>query len=402
MIPDWHVARAAFSPVIASGLIGMAIGSVLAGILGDRFGRKAALIAAVLVFSLGTFGSAAATGILSLGMFRLTAGIGLGGVFPNATALAAEFAPLSRRALSVSMTLVCVSLGGMIAGLFAAQILPSLGWRALFVVGGALPLALAVVLRFVMPESPRYLVRVRKRWPELGRLLLKMQQQVPDSAEYSDSATVREKVAAPLSALFGRAHLRDTVCIWMTFLCSLLAVFTVFSWLPAMLSSLGLDLATASSGLTCYNLGGVAGVLVCGGLIARFGSRIPMLLACLGAAASVWILSAIPIAPHGDALAILVAFTAHGFFANAVQAPAFALAAHLYPVEVRSRGVAFAYTFGRIGPLISAFIGAMLIQAGRAAYLNSLALAMLAAFVALSLIGNHVPRPHANRQRDHQ
>jgi AAHS family 4-hydroxybenzoate transporter-like MFS transporter len=187
----------------------------------------------------------------------------------------------------------------------------------------------------------------------------------------------------------------------MTFLCSLLAVFTVFSWLPAMLSSLGLDLAVASSGLTCYNLGGVAGVLTCGWLIARFGSRIPMLMACLGASASVWILSAIPIAPHGGAVAILVAFTAHGFFANAVQAPAFALAAHLYPVEVRATGVAFAYTIGRIGPLLSAFTGAMLIQAGRTAYLDSLALSMLGAFVALALIRNHIPKPYATRPEHH-
>jgi MFS transporter, AAHS family, 4-hydroxybenzoate transporter len=393
MLRDWHVARAAFSPIVALGLIGMGLGSAIAGFVGDRVGRRAALIGAVLVFSAGTFGSAGATGMTSLAVYRFIAGVGLGGVFPNATAFAAEFAPLARRAVSVSVTIVCVPVGGMIAGLFAAPILPSLGWRALFLVGGTLPLILAVVLCFLMPESARYLVRVKKRWPELGRLLVKMERHVPGNAEYGDSAAARDEASAPLSNLFGSGRIRDTICIWMAFLFSLLTVFTVFSWLPAMLAAQGLDLAAASNGLTCYNVGGIAGVLLCGALIARFGSRVPMLAACIGGAASVWILTMMPIGPHGDRVVLLAAFTVHGFFVNAVQVSAFALAAHLYPAKVRATGVAFAYTFGRVGPLVSAFTGALLIQAGRTAFLNSLAISMLATFVALALIKNHIPRP---------
>jgi AAHS family 4-hydroxybenzoate transporter-like MFS transporter len=385
IVKDWHVARAAFAPSVAAGLTGMGVGAAFGGPLGDRTGRRAALILAVIAFAAGTLGTAFVPGLAWLAVLRLIAGLGLGGAFPNATAFAAEFAQLRRRALAVSLTIVCVPLGGMIAGLIAAQVLPSLGWRALFLVGGVLPSALMVLLVFAMPESPGYLVRMKQLWPELGRMLTRMGKPAAANAAYVDTA---ERRAHPttLSEIFGPGRLLDTLCIWVAFLCCLMAVFTVFSWLPAMLAAQGLGLAAASAGLTSYNLGGVAGVLIYSALITRFGSRGPMLLGCVGGAASVCMLRGTV-----DAAAIRAGFAVHGFFVNAVQVSAFALAAHLYPAQVRSTGVAFAYTFGRIGPLVGAFTGAALIQAGSTAYLNFLAASMVATFLALALLRNHIP-----------
>lgn len=73
--------------------------------------------------------------------------------------------------MMVSATIVCVPLGGMLAGLFAHEVLPRYGWRGLFFAGGALPLVLGFVLVRALPESPRYLARRPARWPELGALL---------------------------------------------------------------------------------------------------------------------------------------------------------------------------------------------------------------------------------------
>src|SRR5205823_2875116 len=144
----------------------------------------------------------------------------------------------------------------------------------------------------------------------------------------------------------------------------------------------------ASSGLALYNLGGVAGALVCGGFIVRFGSRIPMLAAAFGATASVLILNLTTMPSHA---VLLAGFAAHGLFVNAVQTTSFALGAHLYPTSVRASGVAFALAVGRTGAVLSAFLGAGLITAGRPAFSNFLALTMAGTFVGLALIRNHIP-----------
>lgn len=361
IIRDWHVSRASFGPVIATGLVGMGVGSAFAGPIGDRLGRRTALIGTVLLFAAATTVTAFANSLLSLGMLRFLAGAGIGGAIPNASAISAEFTPLKRRAMAVSLTMICVPIGGMIGGTVAAHILPARGWRALFLTGGLAPIPLCILLWFLMPESPGFLA---------GR------------PQFERTA---------LSEIFAPKRMRDTLSLWLTFFCCLLSVYMAFSWLPTLLTSEGFSLAGASYGLALYNVGGVAGALVCGALIARFGSRIPMLAAAFGASASVLMLNAVHIDANGPHTALLAGFTANGFFVNAVQVACFALAAHVYPASVRASGIAFALTAGRLGPLLSAFVGAALIQAGRTAFLSFLALSMAGAFIGLALVRNHIP-----------
>ena len=124
---DWQLARSAFAPVLAGGLAGMAVGSPLAGYCGDRFGRRVTLIACVLLFGLATAGTAFSQGLLQLAVLRFLTGMGVGGALPNAGALAAEFAPVRRRPVAVTLTMLCFPLGGMISGVAAARILPAFG-----------------------------------------------------------------------------------------------------------------------------------------------------------------------------------------------------------------------------------------------------------------------------------
>lgn len=358
ILRDWHVSRAAFGPVVASGLIGMSIGSLMAGPAGDRLGRRTALIGSVLLFAVVTLGTAAVQSIPLLGLFRFLAGAGIGGAIPNAAAIAAEFSALQHRALTVTLTIVCVPLGGMFGGFAAAQILPVWGWRALFAVGGVAPLALCVVLFLLLPESPGFLSS-RGSGQHLS-----------------------------LAAVFGAGNLRDTLSLWLTSFCCLLCVYMSFSWLPTLLTTQGLSLAEASSGLALYNLGGVAGAVLCGAAIVRFGSRIPMLSAAFCASASALLLNFSGTTSH---TVLLAGFAAHGLFVNAVQTTSFALGAHLYPTSARASGVAFALAVGRTGAVASAFLGAGLITAGRPAFLYFLALMMAGTFIGLALVRNHIP-----------
>ncbi len=111
---EWHVTRGAFGPALALGMAGMMLGSAVAGHLGDRFGRRLALIVCVVVFGLATVGTSLVQGFWGLSVLRLITGLGTGGALPNVSALSAEFAPLRRRPTAVKLTLLCVPLGGML------------------------------------------------------------------------------------------------------------------------------------------------------------------------------------------------------------------------------------------------------------------------------------------------
>ena len=169
IMKEWGVTRGAFAPVVAAGLIGMAVGSACAGLFADRFGRRWAVIGSVLVFGTATSAIGLAPDLLTIACLRFIAGLGIGGALPTSTTMTAEFAPLRRRTLAVTATIVCVPLGGMLAGLFTSAVLPSQGWRALFFIGGALPLALSLLLLVGLPESPRFLARRPARWSSARR-----------------------------------------------------------------------------------------------------------------------------------------------------------------------------------------------------------------------------------------
>ena len=171
LMKEWSLPRAPFTTVLALGPLGMIVGGWAGGMLGDRFGRRTALLGSVLAFSLPTLAIAAVNGLTMLGIFRFLAGLGLGGAMPNAAALASEYVPRKNRPFAVTLTIVCIPLGGTLAALLAGQVLPTYGWRALFIVGGVIPLVIALALFRVLPESPQFLVMRRERWPELIALL---------------------------------------------------------------------------------------------------------------------------------------------------------------------------------------------------------------------------------------
>lgn len=123
----------------------------------------------MLVFGLATIAMAFCGSLVELGILRTIAGLGVGGALPNAGALVAEFAPIRRRAMAVTLTIVCVPLGGTIAELAAARVLPTFGWHALYKIGGAAPLLFALVLLVALPESPRYLARHPEKHGKIPR-----------------------------------------------------------------------------------------------------------------------------------------------------------------------------------------------------------------------------------------
>jgi MFS transporter, AAHS family, 4-hydroxybenzoate transporter len=391
MMREWQLARAAFAPVLALGLVGMMIGGAVAGLAGDRLGRKTALIGSVVLFGLATAAAAAVHGIAGLSATRFLAGVGLGGALPNAAALASEFVPKRHRAIAVTLTIVCVPLGGTLAGLLALRVLPTLGWRVLFVIGGTIPIAAAVMLMAALVESPRYLLTRPSRHGELAALLRRMGHAVPEAAPFAQTAAGPER--AGVGALLAPDRRTDTIALWCAFFSCLLAVYLGFNWVPAMLTGAGLSPQTGSTGITVFNLGGVVGAVAGALAFSRLGSRATMLTLVVGAVASAAGLAALRIDPSGSTAAIIVLLCLTGGFINAVQTTMYALAAQMYPTEIRATGVGAAVAIGRGGAILSTYAGAWALDAGGPrTFFLVVGAAMVASGSALAVIRRHIPR----------
>lgn len=159
---DWGIDRASLGPVMSAALIGMVFGALGSGPLADRYGRKLVLVAAVFLFGLFSLASAYSTNVEQLLALRFLTGLGLGAAMPNATTLLSEYTPERLKSLLVTSMFCGFNLGMACGGFVSAKLIPLFGWHSLLLLGGLLPLVLAVVLLFRLPESARYLV-VRNR-----------------------------------------------------------------------------------------------------------------------------------------------------------------------------------------------------------------------------------------------
>jgi AAHS family 4-hydroxybenzoate transporter-like MFS transporter len=390
LMREWSLPRPAFVPVQTSGLIGMMVGGAAGGLIGDRLGRRVALLGSVVSFGLLTILVSFAGSIAMLTALRFFAGLGLGGAMPNAAALSSEYVPRRQRPFAVTLTIVCIPLGGSLAGFVGGQILPRFGWHGLFLVGGILPLVMAAVLWKVLPESPRYLARLPERWPQLRTLLRRLGHHAPEDAVFID-ATEKEFARVSARELLVPELRRDTLALCASFFFCLLSVYVGISWVPSMLVGAGFDVATASYGLTAFNLGGVVGAILGALVIMRLGSRLTMLAMSAGAVFGAVTLAFMPIGTQ-SAAAVLGMLAWTGGLINAVQTTMYALAAHVYPTAVRATGVGMAVAFGRIGGVISPSIGSWALESGGSPrYFGLIAGTMVMAFVALSAIRRHIP-----------
>jgi AAHS family 4-hydroxybenzoate transporter-like MFS transporter len=392
IMAEWSVPRNAFAPVVSLGYLGMMIGGTLAGLSGDRFGRRVALLACMLIFGVTTMAAAFVNDVSGLAWLRLLAGIGLGGAMPNAAALAGEYVPRRQRPFAVTLAIVCVPVGASLAPLAASAALPAVGWRGMFVIGGVLPIAGAALLFRILPESPRFLARHPHRWPELALLLRRMGHAVPAGAAFTD-ATESSTSRGSFLTLFERGWRLDTAALWAAFFSCLLAVYLGFSWLPSILTSAGLGPAVANTGLTAFNLGGVAGALVGGRLLTRFGSRPTMVSMTAGAVVCALVMSTMTITATSSVAAVVVMLALTGGLINAVQTTMYALAAHVYPAFVRATGVGSAAAFGRSGAILTGYAGPWALEyRGSQSFFWLMAGALVVTGIALAMIERHVPR----------
>jgi MFS transporter, AAHS family, 4-hydroxybenzoate transporter len=388
LIKDLHVERVALGPALAASLVGMALGAASIGALGDRWGRRRTLLLSTALFGVATLLAATATSVATLAVWRFITGIGLGGALTTATALIAEFSPRRFRSQAIGAVQVGVPIGGMIGAALAAELIPTYGWRSVFVVGGALPVLAAAVMYFLLPESPRFIATRRQSAPALAKLLAK----IDPSNRYAPTdvfvqggevSTGRSGV----SALFTPQLRWDTAVVSLAFFANMYAVYAFFSWAPLVLTSLGFEVSTAVKGALVFNVAGIVGVITVSWLIARFGSRRPLAaFAFVATAALVWLAGF----AHG-LLPLMSGIAVAGLAVSAVQVGLYTLAAHVFPTECRTSGIGWVLGTGRVGGIASSLGGGLLLTlTGAGGFFGCIAAVLLFTFAAVLAVRRQI------------
>lgn len=400
MMKDWGLPREAFLTALSSGPFGMMIGGALGGYFGDRVGRRNALLGSVVTFAVITLALAWVETVGQLALLRFLAGVGLGGAMPNAAVLASEYVPRRQRPFAVTLTIVCIPLGGVLAARMAGEIIPSYGWQPLFIAGGVVPLMLAVLLFFVLPESPRYLASRRHRWPELTRMLRRMGHDVQDDVVYVEREGVASDTAtrgavqsrASIGELFAPAYLRDTIALCLSFFFCLMVNYIGILLIPVVFTGAGFEQAAANRVLEYFNYGGVAGAVIGALVIQRLGSRAAMLGMSALAVVVGLALAQMPLSAPAS-VSLMALMILGGALLNGVQTTMYALAAQVYPSEIRGSGVGTAVAFGRIGNVLAAWAGSRALSlGGTAGYFTSWSITMGVVLITLALLTRHIPR----------
>jgi AAHS family 4-hydroxybenzoate transporter-like MFS transporter len=380
---EWQLGKGALGPVFSAGLFGLMIGALVFGPLADRVGRKRIIIFSTVAFGIGAFATAFAQDITALLVIRFLTGLGLGGAMPNAIALTAEYNPHRRRATMVMIMFCGFSIGAALGGLLAADLIPRLGWRSVFIVGGIAPLLMVPLLTWELPESVRFLATAGHAPERVAQLLKRVS---PNTAFAPDARFIVHEphlAGIPVVHLFREGRTAVTLLLWVVFFMSLLNIYFLANWLPTVLNDLGASVSEAAVIGSMLQVGGVVGTFALGSVIDRFSFR-ALALVYFGA---VFAVAAIGQLGHSVVLVSIAIFAA-GFCVVGGQIAANALAAGFYPTSIRASGVGWALGIGRVGSIIGPLVGGALLAAKwstSAVFMAAAAAALCAALAAVLL-----------------
>jgi AAHS family 4-hydroxybenzoate transporter-like MFS transporter len=375
-----------FGPVLSASLFGILVGAPLFGYIGDRYGRRTAIILSCIVFGLFTWFVIFATTLTHLFALRFLAGLGIGGVLANASAINAEFAPRRFQGTAVILAFTGAAFGGALPGPVSALLVPTHGWTMLFHIGGILPLIMAAFVAWRMPESVRYLALRDDKQDEIRRIVRLLEPGYamnPDTRFVVQNPEVRSTSPTQLF-LPGLATI--TILLWAIVSLVLMGYFFLISWMPTLLTRAQIPGSEAALITGALQIGGVVGCLAVSRLVDKyrvlpvvilFVLAVPV-VACIG---FVGVLS--------KPMLIALVFLA-GFCVLAVQVSMAALSAMVYPTSLRASGVGWAFGIGRAGSIVGPLLGGALISAQLTAqqlYLAGAAPFALGAILSLILMG---------------
>ncbi len=374
----------ALAPILTAGILGMVLGAMTLGLVGDKIGRRPAILGAVAIFGVATLATAFAQTTTQILILRLIAGLGMGGATPVILSLAAEYGPAKKRGTIMTTVLLGLPAGAILGGLLAAKMLPVIGWQGIFIVGGAVPLALLVILFVALPESLYYLAARKTSASNIKiKTIISRITGTIQPTEATFTVPQEQEVKTSVFSLFAKGLARNTIGIWLVYLFNWVAWFMFLSWLPTVLKASGLPAVDAPMGSVAVNAVFVICALPLASILPKVNIRMLLLVMfAFGIALSVGL------ANSGTNWAwVFTLAAAGGLGIGGQQIVLNYLVAETYPTALRATATGWAIGLGRMGAIIgSASGGWFLEQGGPSGYYLALSGPLLIAAAGLMII----------------
>ena len=357
--------------IASAGFMGMAVGASLGGLLADRIGRRQVFAATLLLYGLATGASALAGTVAVLIALRVVVGLGLGAELPVASTLVSEFAPPRIRGRVVVALEAFWAVGWTGSALVGYFVVPTSdeGWRWALAIG-ALPALYAVVVRWGLPESVRFL-ESRGRAGQAEAVVARFERSagvepVPVHEAASGAAEARgtapvalaapEDTAVPADGA-GRSRVADlwspvlrrrTGALWLVWFTVNFAYYGAFVWLPTLLVAEGFSLVRSFEYTLWITLAQLPGYAVAAVLVERWGRRSTLAAFLTGSAAAAALFAVADSGPALVATGMLLSFSNLGAWGAL-----YAVTPELYPTRLRATGAGWAAGFGRIASVLA-------------------------------------------------
>lgn len=387
---EYGVTSATLTKAFAAQTLGQAIGAFTLSPLADRLGRKPVLMACLLLFGLSTLASIFCRNILEFGALRLIAGVLGGALLPIPVTLIADLAPSKSRSTLIGLGYAGLGLGQLATSGITAWLLEPYGWRAGFWVGGVLPLLLApFIMRFV-PESPRYLSRIRARPERIHQALRLLGIRLVETTTHFVAAAPSEFRKLAVLALFQQGRAKLTIALWVP---SLLSIFagTLIGLTPTFFHELvGVTLVAFSGSMSLLLLGTLLAFFLTGAVMDRIGPYRVIVAGALVGGLATWALALVPFGTSGFKVLMFVSGL---FMVGAIQGLNI-VAPTLYPPAMRSSAVGAKAGISKLASAIAPLIGGVVL----AAHAN-LTIAMFAIAAPLLAVCLCVPMLMASAKR---
>lgn len=378
----WSLGPAQVGQLLSASVVGLVLGSFLLSPIGDRRGRRPAILIGLAIAGIATAGGVIARGFGEMFALRFIAGAGLGMALPNTITLTMELMPWRMRSLAIVIVSSGLALGGGIGGFIVSGFIDEHGYRAIFVFGALVTAAIFLVLLVALPESPLMLVRNDAR-----RAVVKLTSRLSafEIGFREIGYRTEPKPKSAVAALFTAERRVATLLLWVVNFAGIGLVYFFVNWTPSLLVHLGYSVETGIRVAAAFAVSGVIGSLIQVWLLPRLGA-----VKLLGGAYLVTILAAIMLMwlVGSDAMFFTVLILSAAASVGA-QFCLNAVVAQFYPATIRATGSAYATGAGRIGAIIAPMAAGLALAAvGSPRYAFGFAiLPAMIGFVAMAILG---------------
>jgi len=378
---QWSLEPSQTAWIASIGFVGMAIGASVGGLLADRFGRRQVFAITLLVYGVATGASALVGGLAALLVLRFLVGLGLGAELPVASTYVSEFAPARIRGRLIVILEAFWAVGWTAAALIGFLVIPGSddGWRWAFALG-AIPAAYALIVRWGLPESPRWLAR-RGRHADAEAIVRSFENAARVAAPPAGDSQADEAPPAAqstrerLAALWAPEFRVRTACLWLVWFCVNFSYYGAFIWIPSILVSQGYDLVRSFGFTLIITLAQLPGYAVAAWLIEVWGRRLTLSVFLAGSAVAAILFGT----ATGETMVIATGM-ALSFFNLGAWGALYAVTPEMYPTSLRATGSGWAAGVGRIASIVAPLTVPVLLAAGGAPLL----FVVFAAFFAVA------------------